>query len=131
MADQSAVSVGVANLTLRQFNDRQIPFRIEKENPSTELMEPWDISAFYDIKMEVRYQPEATSAKYATLTIGDGLSIIGDDSNILLADFNVAFSTNNMPSLLYYDILFKINETDEFRTYVEGKITTDKSVTIP
>lgn len=131
MADQSAVSVGVANLTLRQFNDRKIPFKVQKENPDTELMEDWDLTTLHDIKMQVRYQPEPTSSLYATLTLDDNLSIIATGNNVLLVDLDTGFSIDNMPDILYFDILFKINETDEYRTYVEGKITTDKSVTKP
>lgn len=131
MADQSAVSVGVANLTLRQFNDRKIPFKVQKENPDTGLMEDWDLTTLHDIKMQVRYQPDPTSSLYATLTLSDGLSIIATGNNVLLADLNVSFSKDNMPSILYYDVLFQINEDDEYRTFVEGKISTDKSVTKP
>lgn len=111
--------IGKLDFTIRQNAN----FLIDLSFSSATL--PIDLSTYTAIKLQVK--TAKSSGAIVTLTLGSGLTVSGDDSNVLSIAFTPAMTkllTNNQ---YYYDLMMtKPNSNDYF---VEGKINVDRTVT--
>lgn len=86
---------------------------------------PLDLTAYSAIKLQVKTSKHSSAV--FSLDLSAGLTISGDDNNVL----NIAMTANQTKELCnetyYYDILFTGASTNIY--YIEGKITVKKSVT--
>jgi hypothetical protein len=88
--------------------------------------EPIDLEQYTDIKMDVKSQVDVNAVPFISWTIGYGLSIEGDDDNVLVFTFSDEF----LDSQSYqwdYDILF--TDADGNTTLVGGIINVRRVVT--
>lgn len=70
---------------------------------------PYDLSVFTSIRMDVRDKPYSKGRLIASLSLGSGLTIIGDNSNILKVEISAEQSLNftkDKNKAYYYDIVF-------------------------
>ena len=51
-----------------------------------DVTEPIDLSVYTDIRMDVRDAPSQSATKFITVSLGNGITISGDDNNILLIE---------------------------------------------
>ncbi len=58
----------------------------QKTNPESPA--PFPLTLFDAIEMDFRKEPHEGSELYVTLSLGDGLAIVGDDNNELLIDIS-------------------------------------------
>jgi hypothetical protein len=87
--------------------------------------EPLDLSAYSEIKLQLKLRK--TAQPVLTLSLGSGLTVTGDESNILGVEFTAAQTKALTSDLYYYDVLMSTPSSNLY--YLEGKINVNKSVT--
>jgi len=115
----SVAKVGKLDFTIRQNAN----FLIDLTFSSATL--PIDLSTYTAIKLQVK--TAKSSGAIVTLSLGEGLTISGDDSNVLSIAFTPAMTkllTNNQ---YYYDLM--MSEVGINKYFVEGKINVNRTVT--
>ena len=120
------MEIGVVNIKLIRGNSSSNTLSFFDDLPDGTQV-PMDLSLFDSIKMSIKTNTNVNNPPVDTLTVGDGLSIIGVENNTLNIDFGRGFVTTNA-NLYYYDILFEKGTL--FNTYIKGTIETESVVTI-
>lgn len=116
----SAKTIGTYNFQVRQNENHLVDLKFE-----TAPDEPLDLSTFTEIKLQLKLRK--TSQPVLTLSVGSGLTVTGDDSNILGVAFSAAQTKSLTSDQYYYDILMSTPSSNVY--YLEGKINVLKSVT--
>jgi len=117
--------IGIADIDLIQGSTAII--RLTFEDLLQSGLTPLDLRDFDSIELDVKKEALIDSPVLLSLVIGTGLTIIGENHNILEILFNRAFPTIDIITLRY-DILFIKNQV--FTTLVGGQINLTKVVTI-
>lgn len=112
--------IGKYDFTLRQNENRLIDLTFNSEGT------PVDLAAFSAIRLQVKARASSASPIFE-LAIGSGLTIGGDDGNVLGVSFSAAQTKLLTFENYYYDVLMSTPTSNVY--YLEGKITVKKSVT--
>jgi hypothetical protein len=89
-----------------------------------EEKEPLDLTVYDEIRLSIK---GLHNQIVTTLSLGEGLQIVGDDSNILSITFGQHL-TNILKTTKYqYDILFVSNGVNTY--FVKGEINVDNTIT--
>jgi hypothetical protein len=125
MANIGNQSIGNLNLFVKQGNTQTFRLAFNNVLPNGDK-EPIDLEQYTDIKMDVKTQIDVNAVPFISWTVGDGLTIEGDDDNVLAFTFSDEF----LESQGYqwdYDILF--TDVDGNTTLVGGIINVRRVVT--
>jgi hypothetical protein len=125
MANIGNQFIGNLNLFVKQGNTQTFRLAFNNVFPNG-TKEPIDLEQYTDIKMDVKSQVDVNAVPFISWTIGYGLSIEGDDDNVLVFTFSDEF----LDSQSYqwdYDILF--TDLDGNTTLVGGIINVRRVVT--
>jgi len=118
--------IGILNIKLIRGNNKI--YNLAFFDTSLDGLDvPIDLTVYDSITMDVKKDKNIDATIIQTYTIGDGLTISGDDDNILEINFERNFTTTN-DTQYYYDILFE--KDDIFQTLVGGVINITPIVTI-
>lgn len=115
MANLQAPKQGILNISNVQGNYLEVPMQFKSGGF------PIDLSQFNAIKMEVKKSYNVTENAFLTFTVGSGLTISGDDNNILTFSLDEDF-WNSQNTEWFYDITFENTSGQKF-TYIRGTIT--------
>lgn len=104
---------------------------------------PFDLTIYSDIRMDVRNKPYESATRFLSLSLGNGISISGDDNNILIISLTaedtelLATNHNQLASsgtytlsgdrYYYRDIRFIIG--DEVATKLNGRYKVINNIT--
>ena len=125
MANIGSQSIGNLNIFLKQGNTQV--FRLAFNNVLPDgTKEPIDLTQYTSIKMDVKNKVNVTVMPFISWEVGDGLTITGDDDNILTFTFSNEFLTTQNDKWSY-DILF--TDSDGNTTLVGGLINIRQVVT--
>jgi len=79
---------------------------------------PFDLTVYSDIRLDVRNNPYESAARFISLSLGNGISIGGDDNNVLI----IELSKNDTNKL--------ITNHNQFSSNPFNKTSTSQSSTI-
>lgn len=116
MANLNAFKQGVLNISNVQANYLSVPLAFKDGDGN-----PIDLTQFVEIKMEIKKTYNVNETAFLTFTVGDGLTISGDDDEILTFVLDEYF-WESQTTRWVYDIVFE-NAQGEFYTYIKGTIT--------
>jgi hypothetical protein len=116
MANLNAFKQGVLNISSVQGNYLEVPLSFKDGDGN-----PIDLTQFVEIKMEIKKTYNVNETAFLTFTVGDGLTISGDDDEILTFVLDEYF-WESQTTRWVYDIVFE-NAQGEFYTYIKGTIT--------
>lgn len=116
MANLNAFKQGVLNISSVQGNYLEVPMSFKDGNG-----DPIDLTQFVEIKMEIKKTYNVNETAFLTFTVGDGLTISGDDNEVLTFILDEYF-WESQTTRWVYDIVFETAQ-GEFYTYIKGTIT--------
>jgi hypothetical protein len=116
MANLNAFKQGVLNISSVQGNYLEVPL-VFKDGAG----DPIDLTAYTEIKMEIKKTYNVNEDAFLVFTVGDGLTISGDDNEILTFVLDEYF-WESQTTRWVYDIVFE-NAQGEFFTFIKGTIT--------
>lgn len=87
---------------------------------------PVDLTQYTSIKLQVKLN-KSSSGAVVSLTLGSGLTITGDDNNILGISFTTQQTSLLCNSEYYYDLMMSTANSNTY--YLEGKLTINRTVT--
>jgi len=117
--------IGTANIELIQGNSATVRLTFEDLLPAG--LVPLDLAKFDEIRLDVKKDALLESPVILALSIGDGLTITGDDENTLEIVFSRSFIGTDIRKLRY-DILFV--EGAVYATLIGGSINITGAVTL-
>lgn len=116
-----ADDIGCLVLPLVQYNTKELTLDFQTDISGTN--QPLDLTQFNEITITFRHEKCQTVGKlYKTFTLGNGLSIAGNDNEVLLIQFDSTFYEAKMPSTLKFDILMNDTDNGIVRSYINGTI---------
>lgn len=115
MANLNAPKQGVLNISNVQGNYLEVPMTFSSGG------NPIDLTAFQEIRMEVKKTFNVNETPFLDFTVGSGLTISGTSNNILTFVLDDTF-WNTQTTKWVYDITFK-NAQGEKYTYIKGTIS--------
>jgi hypothetical protein len=89
--------------------------------------EPIDLTEYDSIRMDVKKTKRVDASVFKSYGLGTGLTIFGQNNNILKIDFGRNFTTIN-DTAFDYDILFE--KDGVFQTLISGNINITPVVTL-
>jgi hypothetical protein len=116
MANLNAFKQGVLNISSIQGNYLEVPLTFKDGNG-----DPIDLTAFVEIRMEIKKTFNVNETPFLVFTVGDGLTISGTGNNTLTFVLDEYF-WESQTTRWVYDIVFE-NAQGEFYTYLKGTIT--------
>lgn len=115
MANLNAFKQGVLNISSVQGNYLSVPMEFKS------LDTPIDLTDYVEIRMEIKKTYNVNETAFLVFTVGDGLTISGDDNEILTFVLDEYF-WNSQTTRWVYDITFE-NADGEKYTFIKGTIT--------
>ena len=115
MANLNAFKQGVLNISSVQGNYLSVPMEFKS------LDTPIDLTDYVEIRMEIKKTFNVNEEAFLVFTVGDGLTISGDDNEILTFVLDEYF-WNSQTTRWVYDITFE-NDDGEKYTFIKGTIT--------
>ena len=119
MATAIVGTIGVLNIELRQGDSRPI-FLTFNQTPPSGISEPMDLTEFTSIRLDVKTRKDIAEAPFISWQVGSGLTISGENSNVLNFEFTREFTKTGAVSW-FYDIKFE--RADSIAHLIEGVIT--------
>ena len=116
MANLNAFKQGVLNIQGVQGNYLQVPLTF-KDGAGN----PMDLTQYLEIRMEIKKTYNVNEEAFLVFTVGDGLTISGDDNEVLTFVLDEYF-WNSQTTRWVYDIVFE-NAQGEKYTFIKGTIT--------
>lgn len=116
MANLNAFKQGVLNISSIQGNYLEVPLTFKDGNG-----DPIDLTAFVEIRMEIKKTFNVNETPFLVFTVGDGFTISGTGNNTLTFVLDEYF-WESQTTRWVYDIVFE-NAQGEFYTYLKGTIT--------
>lgn len=116
MANLNAFKQGVLNISSIQGNYLEVPLVFKDGNG-----DPIDLTAFVEIRMEIKKTFNVNETPFLVFTVGDGLTISGTGNNTLTFVLDEYF-WESQTTRWVYDIVFE-NAQGEMYTYLKGTIT--------
>lgn len=115
----SSGRIGKVDFTIRQNANFIVDLKFVSAG------EPMDLTEYTAIKLDIRKEKHAPVA--ASLNLTSGLSISGDDDNILKIQLSPQHTSVLCHDSYYYDIMFVKPGSNNY--YVEGKLYINRTVT--
>jgi len=112
-------NIGKYDFMLRQNENHYVDLTFKKDTT------PIDLTEFTAIKLQVKYSKSAPPL--IDLSLGNGLEITGDNSNILKVTFTAVQTRDLQCRQYYYDVLMVKPTSNTY--YLEGKITVKETLT--
>ena len=125
MANIGSQSIGNLNIFLKQGNTQSFRLAFNTIQPDG-TKTPIDLTQYSTIKMDVKSKVDVNATPFIEWDLTDGLTIEGDDNNILVFTFTNEFLASQADKW-NYDILF--TDTDGNQTLVGGVINIKTVVT--
>ena len=117
-------NIGNLNLFLKQGNTKT--FTLSFYNRVNGVRTPIDLTQYSSIKMDVKSKVNINTDPFISWYLDYGLTISGDDNNVLSFTFDEEFKVTQQVTW-YYDILF--TDVNGNNTLVGGTINDKKVVT--
>ena len=118
-------SIGSLNIFLKQGNTQTFRLAFNNVLPNG-TKEPIDLNQYTDIKLDVKSKVDVNATPFISWDLTDGLTIEGDDDNVLAFTFTDEFLASQSDKW-NYDILF--TDADGNLTMVGGIINIRRVVT--
>ncbi|MEY3421061.1 MAG: hypothetical protein RIR48_1350 [Bacteroidota bacterium] len=125
MANIGDQSIGNLNIFVKQGNTKNITLSFYDVLPDKTKV-PIDLTTYSEIKMDIKSKIDVNATPFVSWTIDDGLTIIGDNNNVLSFTFDTQFLASQSDKW-YYDILFTDGDGND--TLVGGIINVRRVVT--
>jgi hypothetical protein len=125
MANTGSQSIGSLNIFLKQGNTQTFRLAFNNVLPNG-TKEPIDLNQYTEIKLDVKSKVDVNATPFISWDLADGLTIEGDDDNVLAFTFTDEFLASQSDKW-YYDILF--TDADGNMTMVGGIINIRRVVT--
>lgn len=106
---------GVINVSNVQGNYLEVPMEFNSSGT------PIDLTDFADIRMEIKRSYNVNEPAFLVFTVGNGLTISGNDNNVLTYILDESFWLSQNQKWTY-DITFETSDGKRF-TYIKGSIT--------
>lgn len=115
MGNLNAFKQGVLNVTCVQGNYLPVPMTFIDGSD-----DPIDLTQFTEIRMEVKKTYNVNEQAFLVNTVGDGLTISGNDNETLTFVLDEYF-WNSQTTRWAYDIVFENSQGQKF-TFIKGTI---------
>jgi hypothetical protein len=125
MANIGSQSIGNLNIFLKQGNTQTFRLAFNNVLPNG-TKEPIDLNQYTEIKLDVKSKVDVNATPFISWDLDDGLTIEGDDDNVLAFTFTDEFLASQSDKW-NYDILF--TDADGNLTIVGGIINIRRVVT--
>jgi hypothetical protein len=125
MANTGSQSIGNLNIFLKQGNTQTFRLAFNNVLPNG-TKEPIDLNQYTEIKLDVKSKVDVNATPFISWDLDDGLTIEGDDDNVLAFTFTDEFLASQSDKW-NYDILF--TDADGNLTIVGGIINIRRVVT--
>jgi hypothetical protein len=116
MANLNAFKQGVLNISSIQGNYLEVPLTF-KDGAG----DPIDLTQYTEIRMEIKKTYNVNEEAFLVFTVGQGLTISGDDNEILTFVLDEYF-WESQTTRWVYDIVFENAQGEKF-TFIKGTIT--------
>ena len=116
MANLNAFKQGVLYIQGVQGNYLKVPLTF-KDGAG----DPMDLTQYLEIRMEIKKTYNVNEEAFLVFTVGDGLTISGNDNEVLSFVLDEYF-WNSQTTRWVYDIVFE-NAQGEKYTFIKGTIT--------
>jgi hypothetical protein len=116
MANLNTFKQGVLNIGCVQGNYLPVPMTFKNYAD-----EPIDLTQFTEIRMEIKKTYNVNEQAFLIFTLGDGLTISGNDNETLTFVLDEYF-WNSQTTRWAYDIVFETSQGQKF-TFIKGVIT--------
>ena len=118
--------IGRLPITIIRGNNKTYKLSFfNEESDGTEVA--IDLTTYDSIRLDVKKTSSVNELAFLSLSIGSGLTISGDDNNILEIEFDREFITVNEDNYRY-DILFEKDAI--FTTFIEGSLSIKNVITL-
>jgi hypothetical protein len=125
MANTGSQSIGSLNIFLKQGNTQTFRLAFNNVLPNG-TKEPIDLNQYTEIKLDVKSKVDVNATPFISWDLTEGLTIEGDDDNVLAFTFTDEFLASQSDKW-NYDILF--TDADGNLTMVGGIINIRRVVT--
>ena len=119
MATVQRDEIGVLNIELNQGGNKPIFLVFNQKNVEGATV-PVNLTDYDLIRLDVKSRKDVMEAPFISWQVGEGLTISGENSNVLNFEFSQEFIRTAAPSW-YYDIKFVRSE--RVSRFIEGQIT--------
>ena len=125
MAAITRDQIGILDINLIQGDDKTVTLTFQTVNLAGETV-PLDLRQYSAIRLDVKSQKDVSERPFFSFTLGNGLTISGEDFNVLTFTFTTQFVATAQ-TVWFYDI--KFTSVDGVKHLVEGSINISKIVT--
>ena len=108
----------IIDIILIQGNNKAIGLAFTEKNAQNVTV-PMDLTTFSSIKMDIKERASVKESPFISWTVGSGLTVSGDDDNVLIMQFRQEFFETQTPEWVY-DIKFVKNSNVSH--YIMGTI---------
>jgi len=116
---------GVLDIQLIQGDDAPISLVFETLDALGDPV-PLDLRTYSAIRLDVKSQKDVNEKPFISLSLGKGLTILGDNFNVLFFELLQQFNDTDSVSW-FYDI--KFTNAEGTKHLIAGSISIDRSVT--
>lgn len=111
---------GVINIENIQGNYRRLALKFKTKGTELFPSVPIDLTEYQSITMEIKEVNNVNRKPFLKFTLDDGLTILGNDNNILVFELNQEFWQTQIGDFVF-DIVF-VNSQNEAFTFVKGTL---------
>lgn len=125
MATIQTNKIGKLNINLIQGDTKKIQLSFKDKSPLG-VLTPMDLTQYTAIKMDVKSSVNVKETAFISFDLDNGLTISGDDNNILEFQFGAEFYESQRTEW-FYDI--KFDKGSDVLYLIKGMITIELSIT--
>lgn len=125
MATIQSNKIGKLNINLIQGDTKKIQLSFKDKSPLG-VLTPMDLTQYTAIKMDVKTSVNVKETPFISFDLDSGLTISGDDNNILEFQFGAEFYDSQRTEW-FYDI--KFDKGPDVLYLIKGMITIELSIT--
>lgn len=118
-------TVGVLDIELIQGDDKTVTLAFSTVNLAEQTV-PLDLRQYSAIRLDVKSAKDVNERPFFSFTLGNGLTVSGEDFNVLTFSFTTQFVATAQTSW-FYDI--KFTSVEGVKHLIEGSINVQKTVT--
>ena len=125
MASISSDKQGVLNITLNQGDNRAVSLIFRNRDPLG-VLTPIDLMQYSEIKMDVKETIDINAIAFISWAVGSGLTISGDNNEILSFEFEQEFY-ESQNTQWFYDM--KFIKASKVMHLIKGVVNVNKVTT--
>ena len=125
MANIQSNKIGKLNISIIQGDTKKIQLSFKDKSPLG-VLTPIDLTQYTAIKMDVKSSVNVKETPFISFDLESGLTISGDDSNILEFEFGSEFYDSQRTEW-FYDI--KFDKNNDVLYLIKGIINVELSIT--